>query len=42
LIATLAPILPNEVAPPLCLAGLALLAYSFGVDVLSLAKAKGR
>lgn len=42
LIATLAPILPTEVAPPLCLASLALLAYSFGADVLALAKAKGR
>ena len=42
LIATLAPILPPEVAPPLCLAGLALLAYSFAADVLALAKAKGR
>jgi phosphatidylglycerophosphate synthase len=42
LIATLAPILPPELAPPLCLAGLALLAYSFGADVLALAKAKGR
>jgi phosphatidylglycerophosphate synthase len=40
LIATLAPILPPELAPPLCLAGLALLAYSFGADVLALAKAK--
>jgi phosphatidylglycerophosphate synthase len=42
LIATLAPILPPELAPPLCLAGLALLAYSFGADVLALAKAKER
>jgi phosphatidylglycerophosphate synthase len=42
LIATLAPILPPELAPPLCLAGLALLAYSFAADVLALAKARGR
>jgi len=42
LIAALAPILPAEVVPPLCLAGLALLSYSFGADVRSLAKAKGR
>lgn len=42
LIVTLAPILPTEVAPPLCLAGLALLAYSFGADILALAKAKAR
>jgi len=42
LIAALAPILPAEVVPPLCLAGLALLTYSFGADIRSLAKAKGR
>jgi phosphatidylglycerophosphate synthase len=42
LITVLAPILPSELAPPLCLAGLALLTYSFGADVLSLAKAKKR
>src|SRR5262245_16482988 len=42
LIAALAPILPAEVVPPLCLAGLALLTYSFGADVRSLAKARGR
>jgi hypothetical protein len=42
LITVLAPILPPELAPPLCLAGLALLTYSFGADILSLAKAKGR
>jgi phosphatidylglycerophosphate synthase len=42
LIATLAPIFPPEIAPPLCLAGLALLTYSFGADILALARAKRR
>lgn len=34
LIATLAPIVPAEAAPPVCLAALALLIYSFGADVI--------
>jgi len=42
LIATLAPIFPPEAVPPLCLAGLALLIYSFGADVLSLVRVKRR
>ena len=42
LIVVLAPILPDELAVPLCLAGLALSSYSFGADVLWLARAQGR
>jgi len=37
LIATLVPIVPEEAAPPICLAALALLFYSFGADVVWLA-----
>ena len=39
LIAALAPIMPTEIAQGLCLAGLALLGYSFAADMLWLAKA---
>ena len=40
LIASLAPVVPGEVARCLCLAGLALLAYSFTADVVWLTKVK--
>jgi len=40
LIAALLPIVPTEVAHGLCLAGLALLSYSFAADILWLAKAR--
>jgi hypothetical protein len=40
LIAALAPIVATEVAAGLCLAGLALLGYSFAADILWLAKAR--
>jgi phosphatidylglycerophosphate synthase len=41
LIAVLAPILPGEATPAVCLAALALLVYSFGADVFWLMAQKG-